>query len=237
MTELAGPTIIVPLGTPFIDRCIGEPIRGAEIKLLGQSEDVGELYVKVPGMFTNYIGDEEATQIAFDDEGFFETGDIVRRVGKQLFYQGRASCDWIRYSAFTISVIELEQRLTSFPYISEAYVLPVMDYDVRELVAAVVRLQIPALDEEGASGVNLDKIRQDLASNTELYKLPALLRTLQSGEETPVTSFGKSLKNQMRETFFHASGGRQNTHAVPGIEFWEKAVDLNFILSVMHSAN
>lgn len=44
-------------------------------------------------MVYSYLGDEEATKSAFDNEGFYKTGDIVRRVGKQYFYEGRASCD------------------------------------------------------------------------------------------------------------------------------------------------
>lgn len=44
-------------------------------------------------MVYSYLGDEEATKSAFDDEGFYKTGDIVRRVGNQYFYEGRASCD------------------------------------------------------------------------------------------------------------------------------------------------
>ncbi|KAJ5523573.1 acetyl-CoA synthetase-like protein [Penicillium frequentans] len=233
-TELGGPTITVPLGTPFTDRLMGEPIRGAEVKVSGG--DIGELCIKVHGMFTHYMGDEEATKSAFDNEGFYKTGDIVRQVGNQYFYEGRASCDWIRYSVFTISVIELEQRLNSLPYISEAHVLPVMNYEVRELVAAVVRLKTMGLDQKNALEVNLQKIRQDLSSTTEIYKLPALLRILNSGEETPITASGKPLKNKMRETFFQKSSDPKRTHAVPGVEFWESAVDLSFVLNARNSA-
>lgn len=135
----------------------------------------------------------------------------------------------IRYSSFTVSVIELEQRLNSLPYISEAHVLPVMNYEVRELVAAVVRVQTMGLDQEDSSEVNLQRIRQDLSSTTEIYKLPALLRILKSGEETPITASGKPLKNKMREMFFQKSSDPKSTHAVLGVEFWESAVDLSLL--------
>ena len=111
-----------------------------------------------------------------------------------------------------------------------------MNYEVRELVAAVVRLQAIGPDQKGASEVNLHKIRQDLSSTTEIYKLPALLRILKSGEETPVTASGKPLKNKMREKFFQKSSDPRSTHAVPGVEFWESAVDLSFVLNARNSA-
>lgn len=141
----------------------------------------------------------------------------------------------IRYSSFTISVIELEQRLNSLPYISEAHVLPVMNYEVRELVAAVIRLQTTGLDQKDVSEINLHKIRQDLSSTTEVYKLPALLRILKSEEETPITASGKPLKKKMREMFFQKSSDSKSTHAVPGTEFWESAVDLSFVLNARNS--
>lgn len=41
----------------------------------------------------SYIGDEKATEAAFDEDGFYKTGDIAQRVGNQYFFQGRAYSD------------------------------------------------------------------------------------------------------------------------------------------------
>lgn len=41
----------------------------------------------------SYIGNEAATKAAFDEEGFFKTGDLGRRIRNQYFFEGRATCD------------------------------------------------------------------------------------------------------------------------------------------------
>ncbi|KAJ5919116.1 acetyl-CoA synthetase-like protein [Penicillium verhagenii] len=204
MTELGCGKFGTSPGSPFVEQCIGEPIPGLLVKL--SDGDTGQLLVKYPGMFTHYIGDEEATKAAFDEEGYFKTGDVVRRDGKQYIFLGRGSSD--------LSVLEMEQRLLNLPYVTEAHVLPIMDYEARELVAALIRL------EPGHDGINLEKIRADLSPTTESYKLPRVLRILQEGEITPVTGSEKSGKAQIREKYFKVAGYRPSDYAVPGVEFY-----------------
>ncbi|KAJ5525144.1 AMP-dependent synthetase/ligase [Penicillium frequentans] len=219
-------------GDTWVDRCVGELVNKASIKL--SDGDEGHLSVKMPGMFTHYLGDEEATKAAFDEEGFFRTGDIFRRVGNKYFFQGRASSDWIRYSLYKVTVSEVEKELKALPYISEAYVLPIMDYEVRELVGAIVRLRDSSnyLGQESGlrnPDINLCKIRQDLSSKLEIYKLPTILRILRAGEGVPLSVSSKVLKPKLREMYFKLSGYRPKDYSEPGVEFWEKGVDLEYI--------
>jgi len=71
LTETAAPATFnrpddFKLGT------VGKAIPGVEVKV---AED-GELLVRGPGVFKGYFKDEEATKAAFDEQGFFRTGDI-----------------------------------------------------------------------------------------------------------------------------------------------------------------
>jgi malonyl-CoA/methylmalonyl-CoA synthetase len=113
------------------------------------------------------------------------------------------------------------------PYIAEAHVLPVLDYEAQGLAAALVRLQKTDSAEDMRLEVNLLKIRQDLSSKMELYKLPALLRILHNKEELPMTSSGKLLKPQALEKFFHLDGYRPRDYAVEGVEFWGNEVEIS----------
>ena len=52
---------------------IGDAVPGTTMKV----SDQGELLIKSIGVFQGYVNDEDANQIAFDEDGFFRTGDIA----------------------------------------------------------------------------------------------------------------------------------------------------------------
>ena len=55
---------------------VGTPIIGEKVKILDPNEaGEGEICVKGPNVMMGYFDDEEATREAFDDEGYFRTGD------------------------------------------------------------------------------------------------------------------------------------------------------------------
>lgn len=97
-------------------------------------------------------------------------------------------------------------------YISEAYVLPVLDLEVRGVAAALVRLNCRNSD------VDLRRIRDDLSLSLELYKLPVLLYILKDGEEVPRTASDKVLKAQALDKFFRIRGYRPLEYSVNGVE-------------------
>jgi len=71
LTETAAPAT---LNTPdnFKFGTVGRALPGVEVKVAPD----GELLVRGPGVFKGYYKDEEATRAAFDEQGFFRTGDI-----------------------------------------------------------------------------------------------------------------------------------------------------------------
>lgn len=121
--------------------------------------------------------------------------------------------------------MQLEQRLMELPYVSEAHVLPVLDYEAQGLAAALIRLRKSTLCQEEHSKIDLGKIREDLSSTLELYKLPTLLRILRDGEELPRTESEKVLKSKALEKYFHLSGYRPRDYSVEGVECWSTLVD------------
>ncbi|KAJ5711003.1 acetyl-CoA synthetase-like protein [Penicillium malachiteum] len=210
-SELGGMALASAVDAQYIDRCIGMPVPGVEIKL--SNGDEGELLVKSSRMFTHYLNDETATKKVFDEDGFYKTGDLVRRDGGFYFFEGRVDSDWINFLDRKISVLELEEHLMRLSYISEAHVLPVLDHETRGLPAALVRLNC------GNSDINLQRIHDDLSTDLDRYKLPALLYILKTGEEVPKTASDKVLKVQALEKFFGIRGYRPREYCVDGVEY------------------
>jgi len=65
---------------------IGTPLEGTEVAIAND----GEILVRGPGVFQGYLKDDEATDQAFTQEGFFKTGDLgaidddfVRIIGRK----------------------------------------------------------------------------------------------------------------------------------------------------------
>ncbi|KAI1978077.1 hypothetical protein LOZ53_001486 [Ophidiomyces ophidiicola] len=218
ITEMGGGVMITPDGWESLERCIGTPLPGFSVKL--SDGDRGELLVKSDSMFVGYINDEERTRKAFDDEGFYKTGDYVHRIGDKYFFDGRVSSDWIPVYDKKVPILAVEQCLMNLPYISEAHILPVLDHEASGVVAALVRPRKRKTTGEEYERITLQKIREDLAAaKMSWYKLPTLLRVLQDDEEVPMTASDKILKQESLRKYFQISGYMPEGYAVDGVEY------------------
>jgi crotonobetaine/carnitine-CoA ligase len=96
---------------------------GAE--LLGAT--TGELVAKAPAIMVGYLNRPEATAEAIDPEGWFHTGDLVRRdEDGWLYFAGRKK-DIIRRAGENISAGEVEEVLRGHPAVIDAAAVPVDD--------------------------------------------------------------------------------------------------------------
>ncbi|MEL7114589.1 MAG: feruloyl-CoA synthase [Pseudomonadota bacterium] len=98
LTE-TGPAAI--LQSEPIDRAgvVGVPLAGTEVKLIPDADMRCEVRVRGPNITPGYFNDPDKTAAAFDDEGFFKTGDAmvfedVRDPNKGLRFDGRLSEDF-----------------------------------------------------------------------------------------------------------------------------------------------
>lgn len=75
ITECA-PIIAVNRSRNIVHGTVGNPLDIDTVKIAEPNEDgEGEICVKGPNVMLGYFKDEEATRDAFDEEGFFRTGD------------------------------------------------------------------------------------------------------------------------------------------------------------------
>lgn len=98
---------------------VGVPLPGVCVKVVNvedeegkadtnESEDVnaaseiGELRIKGPAVFSHYFNKPDATASAFDENGWFRTGDIVKKLGCKYYILGRSSTDIIKVGGFIL---------------------------------------------------------------------------------------------------------------------------------------
>ena len=79
-------------------RCIGAPLPGTQVKLV-PAEDAYEIRVKGPIVTPGYYGRPDLTAEAFDDEGFYRSGDAATLAspadpGTGLVFRGRIAEDF-----------------------------------------------------------------------------------------------------------------------------------------------
>ncbi|KGJ03535.1 feruloyl-CoA synthetase [Paracoccus halophilus] len=98
LTETAPACVMVyePIGRSGV---IGVPLPGVELKLIPDDDMRCEIRVRGPNVMPGYYQDPERTAKAFDEEGFFITGDAVRFVdpldmNRGLIFDGRVSEDF-----------------------------------------------------------------------------------------------------------------------------------------------
>lgn len=98
LTETAPACLMVhePIGRSGV---IGVPLPGITVKLIPDESMRCEIRVKGPNIMPGYYNDTKRTEAAFDEEGFFITGDAVRFVdpadaARGLIFDGRMSEDF-----------------------------------------------------------------------------------------------------------------------------------------------
>ncbi|MEO8297272.1 MAG: feruloyl-CoA synthase [Burkholderiales bacterium] len=119
MTETA-PSCTFAVGTDVRSGHIGLPAPGVEVKLvpddLGAVDAKTEIRFRGPNVMPGYWRAAEQTADAFDDEGFYKTGDAVKFIdpadpGRGLMFDGRLAEDFKLSTGTFVSVGPLRARV------------------------------------------------------------------------------------------------------------------------------
>jgi feruloyl-CoA synthase len=122
-------------------RCIGVPLPGAEVKLV-PVEDAYEIRARGPMVTPGYFAQPDLTAAAFDEEGFYRTGDAVALVdpgdpNAGLVFRGRIAEDFKLETGTFVRVGALRTALLSAaPILADA----VLAGENRECVCALAWL-------------------------------------------------------------------------------------------------
>lgn len=117
MTETA-PACTFAVGTDVRSGHIGLPVPGVEVKLVSDAAS-GKLEIrfKGPNVMPGYWRAPEQTRDAFDEEGFYRTGDAAKLidsadVNRGLFFDGRTAEDFKLSTGTFVSVGPLRAKIT-----------------------------------------------------------------------------------------------------------------------------
>jgi len=183
--------------TPLVDGSCGRPRKGFEIQLVDEHDmpvpvgETGELVVRADQpwlLTTEYAGDPDRTATAWRN-GWFHTGDLMRRDAEGNYYIVDRVKDALRRRGENISTYEVEQELSRVPGVAEV---------------ACVAVASPAGDDEckvwvvPQPGTTLDfaAIARELADRMPHFMVPRYYELI---DDLPKTTTMKVQKFLLRE--------------------------------------
>ncbi|MFF5367967.1 acyl-CoA synthetase [Streptomyces sp. NPDC013187] len=177
---------------------VGVPLPGVELRLAEEDgsevtaydgETVGEIQVRGPNLFTEYLNRPDATAAAFTADGFFRTGDMaVRDPDGYVRIVGRKATDLIKSGGYKIGAGEIENALLEHPGVREAAVTGEPDADLGERIVAWI---VPA-DPQSPPG--LEELADHVARRLAPHKRPRVVHHL---DALPRNDMGKIMKRAL----------------------------------------
>jgi malonyl-CoA/methylmalonyl-CoA synthetase len=174
---------------------VGLPVDGVSVRLVDDagaeitvSDDatIGEIEVRGPNLFLEYLNRPEATAEAMHD-GWFRTGDMATRAADgYIRIVGRRATDIIKSGGFKIGAGEIENALLEHPGVAEVAVAGRPDDDLGERIVAWV---VP-----GAVVPTAEELTDHVARLLTPHKRPRMIHFVDS---LPRNELGKVTKRAL----------------------------------------
>ncbi len=195
MTEI-GMALSNPLAGERVPGAVGRALPGIEVRLVDADGEplgdgvAGEIEVRGPGVFKEYLGRPEATREVFRG-GWFRTGDVAVTDDGVYRILGRQSVDIIKTGGEKVSALEIEAVLRVHPSVTECAVVGLADADWGERVSVALVL------EEGCE-LELEALRDWARGRLAPYKIPSRAVCV---KELPRNAMGKVVKPRVSDLF------------------------------------
>jgi acyl-CoA synthetase (AMP-forming)/AMP-acid ligase II len=179
---------------PRTDLSVGRVLPGVEVKIVGTDGnhvgegEVGELSVRGPNIAKGYYRAPEETAAAIDSEGWFNTRDLARLEGGNLFIVGRTKELIVRFGE-NVYPAEVEAVLNTHPKVVRSAVIGrcVQGVEGGEEVIAFVQ-------PSPGSTLSVAEVADHAARNLTPYKRPSQILLI---AEMPLTPTGKAKKDEL----------------------------------------
>ena len=137
----------------------------------------------------SYWNAPEANEEAFDEKGWFHSGDLVRKDEDGYHYFIDRKKFMIRIAGENVSAFEVEAVVNSHPLIAESAVVPVPDTLREEEIKAFVKLK------EGVAKIDYEDLLIFCADRLAYFKLPRYIEVI---EDFPKTATQRIQKNKLK---------------------------------------
>jgi 4-coumarate--CoA ligase len=152
----------------------------------------GELCVRGPLIVKGYFNNPEANRLAWDDEGYFHTGDVaLRKRDNGLWYIVDRKKELIKVRGFQVAPAELEGVLLSHPEVSDAAVIGIN--------AGEHGSEMPRAYIVSKHGSKLDEAMVQKYMREKLAGYKQLTGGVMFVDAVPKNASGKILKKELKE--------------------------------------
>jgi long-chain acyl-CoA synthetase len=206
MTEASPVTHVGFIAPPEMYRpaSIGQPVAMTDCRILDVTvtdknvdgkevgpDEPGELVMRGPQIMMAYWKDPHATAAVLRD-GWYFSGDVVRRDAEGFYYVLDRSKEMIKYKGFPVAPAEVESVLLEHAAVRDCGVIAKPDLAAGEIPCAFVVLR-----EGFAASAALDsQLRDFVADRLARHKQP---REIHFVDAVPRTPSGKILRRELRK--------------------------------------
>ena len=204
MTEASPVTHVGFIAPPEVYRpaSIGQPVALTDCRILNLAEknvdaqeigpdETGELVMRGPQIMMGYWKEPQATSAILRD-GWYFSGDVVRRDAEGFYYVLDRSKEMIKYKGFPVAPAEVESVLLEHAAVRDCGVIAKPDLAAGEIPCAFVVLR-----EGFAASEGLDQqLRGFVADRLAHHKQP---REIHFVDAVPRTASGKILRRELRK--------------------------------------
>lgn len=171
-----------------VDPQTGEPVAPGE---------VGELVARGPGVTSGYYRKPEETAAAFDEDGWFHSGDLGRLDADGYLSLVGRSKDLYRCGGEQVVPLEVENLLATHPAVAQAFVVPLPHERMGEVGVAWVVLSMEPADVADREQIACE-LQEFCRDRLARFKVPAHVLTLRP-DEVPLTPSGRPRKFLLAE--------------------------------------
>jgi malonyl-CoA/methylmalonyl-CoA synthetase len=165
---------------------VGLPLPGVELRL---ADGDGQVLLRGPNVFGGYWRNAQATAEAFDEDGWFRTGDLGSLDERgYLRIEGRSK-ELIITGGYNVHPREVEELLLEHPAVAEVAVVGTPSEEWGEVVTAFV---VPA---DRSDPPDPRELLAFAGGRLASFKRPRLVRYVES---LPRNALGKVLKHELR---------------------------------------